>query len=1207
MQSSPPTSIGKARTIRELSRSLSHSPRNIPSPSPPPSDSNPTKHSGFGTETSNFFHDPDILMSTQQNFADETNTLPQYPRMRSTAKKVNAWQPLRSEQINPDTSMVNKEFGDFDQSISDEESLSVEQARGLHHSNRGTPRQSSAFHSLYDMTPPSNRARKSYVAETGSLRRDAQIRRASRNDLDSASPRPASKRNSPAILAKENKRNSLAQHHAKLSEDESSFMQDRPPTLTVNSAKNTRWGNRSRQTSLQMDGIVEEAARANATPRSRPSTAQNATAQSFILPDLPNLTELVSGVFEDGTPVFSKNATARSRFAAPPGGGRRPNHHPIDSVPLPDEEKAIFSALQQLQDKVAQIEAERSEQDRRIEEQDLELIELRASAQAHEKSRRSDSANDSDAGKGHWKVEKTRKSGKYEVFDDANQHAGLDATVQTLRTKLDRADRKVAVLEIEKKRLTTERDNMTTQLGVAFQTCEELKNEKLALADENDALRQEIDSLRGDNDELRDQLNQELSHHREETVQLRQQFDHAANATEKENATLNAELGRIRAQHDEHTQQLARQDVELRKARQEKAEFARLQTDNEALKAQLASMKTKREEEVKRWTRQEAAMKAQVDRRDETIRHFQDATQEETNEAMRLDNENLRRELAHLSAQHEDDYEKWARKDGQLKRKVQQREAAARQTLDLTREVLNIREASEQPLNAPAQRESARQETLQRRPSYRREDTGSRIKSRVQQESRNSRAAQQSSRVEDNSRREYTGISRRDFSRSLPADTRRSFSAPIADKNARVDSDVESTTDLSLKPHGTPYMSRSVHSAKPTTTIQRPADLDLTELSFIGSDVIAQLRRQLEEERANARRASAPFEQIARDETVRSQRQPREDTVRSVASARSERRPSLARKSSLKDTAQRTTASQFEDDVTGNMSNLDADTEATQTKQSAFDLSMNSNTSRRRRSAPMEMTSAFIVPDIKIEARRPSITTANVSKHDKNHDNDNCTVCRREGLTSTTSALRVPRLVPVSARMSDEIDATLRPARSPKEALAFVVKELQDERAHLHIELAALRAMLEMHDASQGNRKRVEINASIQETLRRLEIKDAQIYNLYDVLEGQAADGEITEQDVEDITEQIRAEDLKAAVNGDVDMSHVEFERGRKGQGKRVTIRSFVDESESEEETQTRDIGRDGMRKTIQDDETEELPWEGFEDSEIPEGWGKVH
>lgn len=738
---------------------------------------------------------------------------------------------------------------------------------------------------------------------------------------------------------------------------------------------------------------------------------------------------------------------------------------------------------------------------------------------------------------------------------------------------------------------------MTNQLGVAFQTCEELKNEKLVLADENDALRQEIEALRGDNEELRDQLNHEMSHHREETVQLRQQFDQAANATEKENVTLNAELARIRAQHDENTQQLARQDVELRKARQEKAEFMRLQADNEALNRQLASMKSKRDDEIKNWERQEVALKAQVERRDETIRHFQDATQEQTNEAMRLDNENLRQELAQLAAQHDDDHEKWARKESQLKRKVQQREAAARQTLDVTREVFNVREAAEQ------QRDVTRRDTSQRKPSYRREDTGSRIKSRVQQESRNTRSElAQPGRIQENPQVEYTGMSRKDFSRSLPADIRRSFSAPATDKNAHVETDIESTTDLSLKPHGTPYMSRSVQYKKPTATIQRPADLDLTELSFISSDVIAQLRRQLEEERANARRASsAPFEQIIRDETIRSQRQTRENTVRSVASAKSERRPSLARKSSLKETTRRTVASEFDDDdITGNISNLDADTEATRTK----DLSMHSNTSRRRRSAPTEMTSAFIVPDLKIEIRRPSITATTISKHDKHHDNANCTVCRREGLSSSASALRVPRLVPVSARMpEEEIDATLRPARSPKEALAFVVKELQDERAHLHIELAALRAMLEMHDASQGARKRADINVSIQETLRRLEIKDAQIYNLYDVLEGQAADGEITEQDVEDITEQIRAEDAHEGMNADVDMSHVEMERGKKGLGKRVTIRSFVDESESD----TEGFGKDAHRHTILDDETEELPWEGFEDSEIPEGWGRVH
>ncbi|KAH7384480.1 hypothetical protein BKA66DRAFT_511693 [Pyrenochaeta sp. MPI-SDFR-AT-0127] len=1175
MQSSPPTSDGKARAIRELSRSLSHSPRNIASPSPPPSDSNPTKHSGFGTETSNFFNDPDILMSTQHKFEDDTNTLPQYPRIRSTAKKMNTWQMSRSEQPIPDTSMVNKEFGDFDHSLSDEEAVSIEQARGANRSNRGIPNKSSQFNSLYDMTPPTNRSRKSYVGETGSLRRDAQIRRASRNDYDTASPRPAGTRNSPAgATNQERKRTSLAKLHAKLSEDESSFMDQRPPTLTMDSTKNTRWGNRSRQTSLQIDGIVEASQRIGATSRSRSTTAQNATAQSFILPDLPNLTELVSGVFDDGTPVFSKHSLARSRFSAPPNRGR-PQHIPVEGVPIPEEEKAIFAALHQLQDKVAQMEQERAEQDKKIEQQELELIELKATTQAQEKLRRSDSAQDSDSGKSSWKVEKTR----------------LDATVQTLRTKLDRSDRKVAVLEIEKKRLNTERDNMASQLGVAFQTCEELKNEKGALSVENDALRQEIDILRAENEELRNQLEQEHSQHREETVQLRQQFDQAANATEKENATLHAELARVRAQHDENTQQLSRKEIELRKARQEQAEYARLKADHELLKSQVASLKAKREEEVKRWSRQQSVLKAQVDRRDETIRQFQDMTQEETNEAMRLDNEQLRHELAQLAAQHEDENEQWARKEIGLKRKIQQREDAARKTLDMTREVLNIREANDQdfdtfaPKSKGKGKENAFAEPLQRKPSYRREDTRTRIKNQVQQEVRNSRvvnASQQSSHFDESPRKMYTGVSR--FSN-------RSVSAPIrTDKTAHVESDVDSTTDLSLAPRGTPYTSRNLASTKSTPKIQPPVDLDLTELSFIDSNQIAQLRRALEEERAAARRraSSAPLEQALRDETIRSQRQTREDTVRSVASAKSERRPSLPRKSSLKEITQRT---QFEEDVTGNLSNLDGDAEGTQTRQSAVDASMLSNTGRRRRSAPTEMTSAFIVPDIKLDAYRQTTTTTINDLHkytSKDHDNTNCTVCRREGISTTADALRIPKLVTVSSRTSDDVDATLRPARSPKEALALVVKELQDERTHLHMELAVMRAMLESHDVSLGNRKRREINASIQEILRRLEIKDTQIYNLYDVLEGQQTD-ELTELDVENLTQQVRAEEEKT-----------EPEK----KAKKVTIRSFVDEDDSVE------IGR-GKNADLEDGETQELPWEGFNDTDIDddgaygclEGW----
>ena len=1169
MQSSPPASDGKARAIRELSRSLSHSPRNIDPPSPRQSDSNPTQRSGFGGthSSSQFWNDPDIHHSTQHNIADDTNTntLPQYPRIRSTAKKLNTWAPFRSEQIQPDTSMINKEFLDFDHSISDEESMAVEQARGGNRSNRGTPsRISSKFDSLYDVTPPTNRSRKSHLADTGSLRRDAAIRRASRNDLDAASPRPSSKRKSPALAKEDRKRNTLAQLHAKLSEDESSFMDQRPPTVTIDSTKNSRWSNRSRQASLQIDGNVDTV-HSKGTPRSKQSAAQNATAQSFILPDLPNLTELVSGVFDDGTPVFSKTTTSRSRFSAPPNGGRRPTYVPVEGVPIPDEEKAIFSALQQLQEKVAEMEHERAEQEKKIEEQDLELIELRAAAQAQEKFRRSDSAQDSDtSAKNSWKIEKTRKFLRNPRFEFILiNFLGLDATVQTLRTRIDRADRKVAVLEIEKKRLNTEKESMANQLGIAFQTCEELKDEKRVLSNENEELRKEVEILRAENEALRDRLDQDQSQHLEETTQLRRQFDQAANATEKENANLHAELARVRAEHDENTQQLSRRDAELRRVRQEQAEYASLKADHESLRSQLAELKARREEDAQRWARLEASLRSKVDRRDETIRHFQDTTQEQTNEAIRLDNENLRNELLELQAQQDEEYEQWARKEAELQRKIQLREKALRKSRDDFDDATTSRSAS---------RPRAFEEPLQRRPSYRREDTRTRIKNRVQQEVRNSKFESQES-----PRKSFTNHSR--FST-------RSASAPVStEKHARVESEVESTTDLSLAPRSTLRISRNTVSARQTTI--QPPDLDLTELSYIDKDQIAQIRRLLEEDRVAGREraSSAPAEEVPREDTVRSQRQTREDTIRSVASAKSERRPSLVRKSSLKDTTQRTNGTQFEED-TGNLSNADVDAEATQTKQS-IDASMASNTSRRRRSAPTEMTSAFIVPDIKLSTSKKA-NAANIQRAlPKEHDNNNCTFCRREGYTTTTEALRVPRLVPASVRTADDVDATLRPAQSPKEALALVVKGLNDERIHLHAELAIQRALLEQHDPSLGNRKRVALNESIQDLLRRIDFLDKQVYRLFDVLEGQQAD-DLTEQDVEELTGQIRVEEEKTG--------HSEKK------AKKVTIRSFVDEDDSVE------IGRGGINKNDgadeEEDNTQELPWEGFEDEEDsgPEG-----
>lgn len=749
---------------------------------------------------------------------------------------------------------------------------------------------------------------------------------------------------------------------------------------------------------------------------------------------------------------------------------------------------------------------------------------------------------------------------------------------------------------------------MAAQLGVAFQNLEEVKIDNQALRNENDTLRQEVDSLRAENESLRDELEQEQMQHRDETVQLRRQVDQSDNAARKENATLHAELTRVRAQQDENTQHLARKDLELRKARKEQAEFGRLQADHEALKAQVANLKAKREEDNRRWADKEAALQKQVERRDETIRHFQDVPQEQTNDAMRNDNDNLRQELAQLSAQQEEETQRWARKEAELKRKVERREDAARQMNNMTREILSIRQANNQQVNAKKpvseDQENIFEDPVSRKSDHRREEnTRTRIRNRVQQEVRNSRVASQPSSFLHESPQKPIKIARSSHRASLPADLSRSVSAPLSKgKHAEVYSDVESTTDLSLAPRSTPYVTRTVASSKPRpSNVELPGSLDLTELSFIHGDEIARLRRTLEEERAamrSNRAVSVPVEQKHREDTVRSERQDpegtsrstrqfdertsrsdrqdREDTLQSVTSAKSTRRPSLPRKSSMKDMTEKTNVTEFED-LTGVSNHEAATAERAQNRQSIVDASLLSNTSRRRRSAPIEnMTSAFIVPDIKITTRKQGNTKIDSTQdvESRDHDNDNCTVCRRNAHAGDCEpTIRIPKLVPVSSRMPDDVDATLRPSRSPKEALALVVKGLHDERAHLHIELAVTRAHLENLDVSLGMRKRQEINARILDLLRMIEAKDNHIYHLYDVLEGQQ-ENELTEQNVEDLTREIRA-DEENVTSGT---------KKTGGKDKKVTIQSYID-SESE-------------HSGALSGDDEELPWEGFEDTE---------
>jgi hypothetical protein len=355
-----------ARAIRELSSARRA--RRSKSPTPPPS------HPSDGTLSTinSAKFDDEALMSTR-NFDEEHSHM--LPQLRATAQKMAYYSPPQPQQHVP-TSVVNRNFHDFDSNNDTfnngalDDSESIEVGRGLGHTpsraNRSTPRVNS------DMTPPV----RPKPTPKSSLRRDAALRRASgnRSGLANASatdkPRP------------------------------------RPEEMTRD-AKHSRFGR-----NFSGSDTENFATQGFGTPRS----AANGTAQSFMLPDLPNLTELVSGTYKDGTPIFSKSGKKRSRFSsAPCVPFNQPNFIPVGAIGVPEDEKAILASLQLLKDKFAQLEQEKLEADRRIEEYEDEAVKMRAQLVARQNFRRSDSALGSTDGEGDgsartkWQIEKTRK------------------------------------------------------------------------------------------------------------------------------------------------------------------------------------------------------------------------------------------------------------------------------------------------------------------------------------------------------------------------------------------------------------------------------------------------------------------------------------------------------------------------------------------------------------------------------------------------------------------------------------------------------------------------------------------------------------------------------------------------------------------------------------------------------------------------------
>lgn len=430
-----------------------------------------------------------------------------------------------------DSSTLDRAFPDFSQIETSEEEepemeedlshsdleMSVEVGRGAANKVRdddsrnsmmsfeNSVRSSSPAMRVEYPTPQKPATRPSRRADSENLRKNAQVRRATQAQKEIMSPQVSK--------GQQEKRRTLSDMHSKVRDSyEGSFIEDERPAPIITKTRSARFSNPSQEIADAVERASREAyakemrkSRSNAgTPRKSSANANNTigdtmTHQSFLLPDLHNISELVSGVYEDGTPVYSRQGKMRStRFVSPlhdyTNASQTGGHIPLDAVPVPEDEKALFVHLRLLQDKVAELEQFKSDAEKRMDGYRQENASLKSN-----KPRQSAK---------HEQEEPQHKKGSKHLTAE-NQK--LEAANLALQNQLDIADRQAQVQESALKRLNRDRESAINQLGAAYLEGRELKVENEALRVENAELKSHITRLSNHMSREQDTIESEAS------------------------------------------------------------------------------------------------------------------------------------------------------------------------------------------------------------------------------------------------------------------------------------------------------------------------------------------------------------------------------------------------------------------------------------------------------------------------------------------------------------------------------------------------------------------------------------------------------------------------------------------------------------------------------------------------------------------------
>lgn len=217
------------------------------------------------------------------------------------------------------------------------------------------------------------------------------------------------------------------------------------------------------------------------------NTTMGITQQSYLLPQMSDLSELISGYPGDVT---------RMSYKRGPFNNTR-GHKPIESIPIPHDERAILMAMRLLQDKVADLESHKAEAEHRCTklQDDLRKSETRVrleqqktkSAEENLTGKRSgDSAfGGSDDGDPN---ERLKEKYKLELQMDKLK---LESTINGLHAQLDKLTRDLETAKIALRHMQEERNFAVNSVALAIASNEDLKASMEELKSEIERLKME--------------------------------------------------------------------------------------------------------------------------------------------------------------------------------------------------------------------------------------------------------------------------------------------------------------------------------------------------------------------------------------------------------------------------------------------------------------------------------------------------------------------------------------------------------------------------------------------------------------------------------------------------------------------------------------------------------------------------------------------